>query len=93
MTYTIVIEPEAQKDLKQIYNFIAQNDSSLPAKRFLLKLQEAIESLSYMPQRFRKSLYTDDENTHDMVVHGYTVCYTIRKEKVHIVTVFRQRSY
>ena len=93
MTYTIVIEPEAQKDLKQIYNFIAQNDSPLPAKRFLLKLQEAIESLSYMPQRFRKSLYTDDENTHDMVVHGYTVCYTIRKEKVHIVAVFRQRSY
>ena len=93
MTYSVVIEPETRQDLKQMYDFIAQNDSPLPAKCFLLKLQEAIESLSYMPRRFRKSLYIDDEDTHDMIVHGYTVCYTIRKEKVHIVAVFRQKSY
>ncbi len=92
-SYTVVIEPEAQQDLMQIYRFISQNDSPLPAKRFLSKLQNAIESLSYMPQRYRKSYYIDDEHTHDMIVHGYTICYTIREEKVHILTVFRQRSY
>ncbi len=92
-SYTVVIEPEAQQDLTQIYRFISQNDSPLPAKRFLSKLQNTIESLSYMPQRHRKSYYIDDEHTHDMIVHGYTICYTIREEKVHILTVFRQRSY
>lgn len=92
-TYTIVIEPEAQQDLTDIYRFISQNDSSLSAKRFLSKLQHAIESLSYMPQRYRKSYYIDDDYTHDIIVHGYTICYTVREEKVHIVAVFRQRSY
>ena len=92
-SYTVVIEPEAQKDLTAIYHFIAQNDSPIPAKCFLLKLEESIESLSYMPQRYRKSYYIDDENTRDMVVHGYTVCYTVREDKVHIVAVFRQKSY
>ncbi len=92
-TFTVLIEPEAQQDLTEIYRFISQNDSPLPAKRFLSKLQNAIESLSYMPQRYRKSYYIDDNYTHDMIVHGYTICYTIREEKVHIVAVFRQRSY
>ena len=91
--YTVIIEPEAQRDLMDIYRFISQNDSPLPAKRFLSKLQNAIESLSFMPQRYRKSYYIDDEHTHDMIVHGYTICYTIREEKVHIVAVFRQKAY
>ncbi len=92
-SYSVVIEPEAQRDLTDIYRFIAQVDSPIPAKRFLLKLQESIESLSFMPQRYRKSFYIDDENTHDMIVHGYTICYTIRGDRVHIVAVFRQKSY
>ena len=45
-----------------------------------------------MPERFRKSIYIDDGKTHDMVVHGYTICYHMREKTVHVVAVFRQRA-
>ena len=91
-TYSIIIEPEARYDLENIYAYISSEDSVIQAQRFLHKLQIAIYSLNYMPNRFRKSIYMNDGKTHDMVVHGYTICYHILEETVHVVAVFRQRA-
>jgi len=90
--YSVIIEPEAGRDLEHIYDFITKNDTPVKAQRFLRKLQDSIGSLSYMPERCRKSIYIKDDNTHDMIVYGYTICYHIIGETVHIVTVFRQRA-
>jgi len=91
-SYRVIIEPEAGDDLANIYAYISSNDSVTQGQRFLHKLQIAINSLNYMPERFRKSIYIDDGKTYDMVVHGYTICYHIREEMVHVVAVFRQRA-
>lgn len=93
MKYSIIIEPEAKKDLKNIFDFIKDNASIDIAKNFLSQLQTQIDSLSYMPQRCRKSLYYDDENTKDLIYKGYTISYHVHKEFVYIVAVFRQRNY
>ena len=90
--YKVVIEPEAQKDLTDIYNFIAEHDTDVKAKHFLQKLQKAIDSLAFMPQRCRKSIYVTDDRTRDMIISGYTICYHIDEKIVHIVAVFRQRA-
>ena len=90
--YSVIVEPEAGRDLENIYDFIQTNDTPIKAQRFLRKLQEAIGSLGYMPKRFRKSIYIDDNKTHDMVVHGYTICYHVLEQTVHVVAVFRQRA-
>ena len=91
-SYCVIIEPEAGDDLENIYAYISSNDSVTQGQRFLHKLQIAINSLNYMPERFRKSIYIDDGKTHDMVVHGYTICYHMREKTVHVVAVFRQRA-
>ena len=88
----MTIESEAGRDLEDIYDFITQMDTAVKAQRFLSKLQIAIGSLSYMPERCRKSIYINDGKTHDMIVHGYTISYHILEETVHIVAVFRQRA-
>ena len=90
--YSVIIEPEAGSDLENIYTFIEENDTVVQAQRFLRKLQVSIGSLSYMPERFRKSIYMKDDKTHDMVVHGYTICYHVLENSVHVVAVFRQRA-
>jgi len=91
--YSVIIEPDARVDLESIYDFISINDTPVKAQRFLRKLQEAIGSLSYMPERCRKSIYIEENYTHDMIVHGYTICYHVLEETVHIVAVFRQRAF
>ena len=90
--YEVVLEPEARKDLENIYDFIMTNDTEVQATRFLRKLQKAIMSLNFMPMRCRQSIYIQGDNTRDMIVQGYTICYIIKEENVHILTVFRQRA-
>ena len=90
--YSVIIEPEAGSDLENIYAFIEENDTVVQAQRFLRKLQESIGSLSYMPESFRMSIYIKNDKTHDMVVHGYTICYHVLENSVHVVAVFRQRA-
>ena len=49
-SYRVFIEPEAARDLENIYDFIETNDTRMQAVRFLQKLQKAIESLAFMPE-------------------------------------------
>jgi len=91
-SYQVIIEPEAGLDLENIYDFIATNDTQVQALRFMRKLQKAIDSLNFMPERCRKSIYIQDKNAHDMILQGYTICYVLKEERVHILAVFRQRA-
>ena len=91
-SYQVIIEPEAGQDLENIYDFIATNDTQVQALRFMRKLQKAIDSLSFMPERCRKSIYIQDKNAHDMILQGYTICYVLTEKSVHILAVFRQRA-
>jgi plasmid stabilization system protein ParE len=90
--YEIVIEDEANEDLRNIYDFISTNDTQMQAKRFLHKLQRAILSLDFMPYRCRPSRYWDNESARDMIIQGYTIVYIVTNQTVHILAVFRQRE-
>ena len=91
MTYRIVVEPEALQDLHKIHTFITQKDSKNKATQFIRELEGSISSLSEMPLRCRKSFYTDDELTRDLIYKGYTVVFQIQESNIHILTVFRQK--
>jgi len=44
-----------------------------------------ISKLDFMPYKFRKSYYYNDEDIRDLIVQGYTIPYLIDKEKDTIV--------
>ena len=89
--YNIIIEPEAENDLYNIFGYIKENDSEEKAKNFIKKLQKSINSLSFMPQRCRNSHYVKNGKTKDLIYNGYTICYHILDTNVHVVAIFRQR--
>ena len=93
MRYTIIIEPEAFQDLQDIKSYITQEDSLSKANQFLSELKVSIGSLEEMPSRCRKSYYTPETKTHDLIYKKYTIVFKIIKETVHILTIFKQRSY
>jgi len=59
--YKIIIEPEAQKDLQNIFDYIKEKNSA----------QKSINSLSYMPQSCRNSYYIEDGKTKDLIYNGF----------------------
>lgn len=93
MIYKIVIEQEAFNDLLNIKIYITEQDSKIKADTFISELKQKIKSLQEMPQRCRKSLYTDSENTHDLIHKGYTIVYKVIDDSIHILTIFRQKNY
>lgn len=93
MSYTVLVENEANKDLQSIFKYISKNDSSVKAKKFILELSKKIESLNSIPYRCRGSYYSDDTNTRDLIYKGYTIVFKIINKNVHILTIFRQHSF
>ncbi|HFS85188.1 MAG TPA: type II toxin-antitoxin system RelE/ParE family toxin [Epsilonproteobacteria bacterium] len=93
MTYKVIVEPEALQDLKSIISFITENDSLNRAMQFANELKAKMASLSDMPMRCRKSHYSEEGNTRDLIYKGYTIVFQVRVNTVHILTVFRQKAY
>lgn len=93
MIYKVIIEPEALQDLFLIKKYIADEDSLSKATKFIAKLKKSIKTLNEMPQRCRKSYYTDASNSHDLIYKKYTTVFQIIEDRVHVLTIFRQREY
>ncbi len=93
MIYKVIIEPEAFQDLLNIKSYITKEDTLNKANQFISQLKKSIKSLDEMPQRCRKSYYTDTQDTHDLIYKKYTIVFQIIEDRVHILTIFRQKSY
>ena len=70
--------------LESIIFYIAK-DSKRNAKKLKNKFQNSINDLDYMPYKFRKSYYFEDENIRDLIVEGYTIPYLIDTEENRII--------
>ena len=91
MTYQITLTPEAQRDLRKIYHYIAVSLQSVQnATGQLDRLEENILSLAKMPERFR--VYDREpwrsRNLWVMPVDNYLVFY-IPNHQEKLVTVIR----
>ena len=93
MKYEIIVELEAQNNLQTIYSYISMQDSKTKAQTFITELYSSIKSLEEMPFRCRNTLYSDDKDTKDLIYKGYTIVFKVIDNKVHILSIFRQRTY
>lgn len=91
MSYEVRLTPETKADLRSIFEYIAYNLQSVQnAVGQLDRLEQGINSLDQMPERFRK--YEKEpwcsRNLHIMPIDNYLVFY-IPNHKKNIVTVIR----
>ena len=71
-------------NLTSILAYIAL-DSKGKAKQFKNALQSSIRNIPYLPYKFKKSIYFDDENIRDYIFMGYCIPYLVNEEKNTIV--------
>jgi len=80
----IIRSSDYLSSLEYVLDFIA-SDSLNKALIFVAKLDNKIDNLTYMPYKYRKSFYYNNDNARDMIFKGYTVPYLIDTEKNQIV--------
>ena len=71
-------------DLENILNRIAL-DGLYAALNLVNELEKRLKTLPYMPYKFRKSIYLDDENIRDYIYKGYVIPYLIDTEEDKII--------
>ncbi|MCD6258659.1 MAG: type II toxin-antitoxin system RelE/ParE family toxin [Helicobacteraceae bacterium] len=84
MLKTIQRSEPFKKSLLGILTFIAK-DSKNKANIFKKALQEKINQLTFMPFKYRKSIYFEDENIRDFIFKGYCIPYVIDEENEKII--------
>ena len=72
--------------LQNIMEFISKG-SLTRALNFQIELDDKVNNLVYMPYKFRKSIYFDDENIRDLIFKGYVIPYRIDKIKDTIIVI------
>lgn len=74
----ILYDPKFIDSFSVIWKHISI-DSVIRANKFKNDLKDMIEDISFMPYKYRKSIYFDDENIRDMIFKGYVTPYEIDK--------------
>ncbi|HWE39138.1 MAG TPA: type II toxin-antitoxin system RelE/ParE family toxin [Isosphaeraceae bacterium] len=93
MTYRVVIEPTAERGIREAVRWIAQNASPAVAARWHNGLVKKANTLKAHPRRCPFAAESDKfpEEIRELLYgkrhHRYRVLFTIREETVHILYV------
>ena len=90
--YSVKLYARANRDLEEIFKYIANNISEpLAAEKMIDALENAIANLEYFPERgaVRQNGIYANKNYRQLFVKNYVIIYKVLKEHkdVHIVTV------
>ncbi len=88
----IIYTQSALDSLIEIKVYIIRVDSKTRADKFITEIRKQIRTISFMPYKYRKSLYYDKENVRDMIFKGYTIVYYIQEKEITITEIFRQSN-
>jgi plasmid stabilization system protein ParE len=88
---TIIYDPKFISNFNDIWDRIAL-DSKTRANKFKKNIKATIENIPFMPYKYRKSIFFDDENIRDMIFKGYVTPYKIDTTK-NIITILGIKKY
>jgi len=81
-----------KNSIQNILDYIISKDGINRSKNFYKSVNEKIKSLKFMPYKYRKSYFYDDENIRDLIFKGYVIPYLIDDEKIIILDIFKWRE-
>lgn len=94
MRYKVIIDPQAKLDLKEIFVYIALNDSIQSANRLLDALEETCYKLEKYPERGHippELKTTGIKNYLGIHYKSYRIIYEIEKNSIYIHSVIDGR--
>ncbi|MEM8527685.1 MAG: type II toxin-antitoxin system RelE/ParE family toxin [Bacteroidota bacterium] len=86
--YKVIITPFAELGLENIVKYIGENASTEVANKVLDGILEAIDDLSYMPQKNTIIPEISEQKIYRRILKwSYKIVYTIREEDILVVVV------
>ena len=92
--YKVLIDPQAKKDLREIFKFIAANDSIASAEKLLEKIENTCFKLEKFPERGhipQELRQTGIKRYLEIHVKPYRIIYEFEKNQIYIHTILDGR--
>jgi plasmid stabilization system protein ParE len=94
VTYKVRLTPEAEDDLKRLYDFLLDHDLDA-AERALVAIERAFELLAYSPFSCRKALLCDIPRIREVVIPfgraGYVALFEVEDGRTVTVAAIRHQ--
>ena len=90
MRHTVLLTPDAENDLEEIYNYIADHDSIASAKYVLDRLMETAKTLATFPERGsvpRELLALGGREHRQIFFKPYRLIYRVEAKHVEIYLI------
>ena len=93
MNYRVIVEPTAERGIRESYEWLANHLSPDAATRWYNALEKSILSLAKLPLRYPIAAENDSfpeeirEMLHGKRPHVYRILYTIRQDAVSVLSV------
>jgi plasmid stabilization system protein ParE len=93
MTYRVIIEPTADRGIRQAFRWITDHRSPAAAVKWYNALEKKILTLGNLPHRCPVAAENDKfpeeirELLHGKRPHRYRIIFTIRQDAVHVIYV------
>jgi plasmid stabilization system protein ParE len=93
MTYHVIIEPTAERGIREAYRWIAENRSPAAAVKWYNALEKKVQTLRSQPRRCPVAAENDKFPEeirvllHGQRQHKYRIIFTIREDAVHVLYV------
>ncbi len=85
---TIVYDNKFTLKFDALWKYIAE-DSKNRANNFKRELRVHIENIPHFPYKFRRSKWFDNDDIRDLIFKGYTIPYSIQKDKIIVLDIFK----
>ena len=96
MSYDVFLVADAEKDILEIYNYMARNDSVLQADTLLQQLEQTCQTLSqtphhgHIPPELERIGVLEYKDIH---YKSYRIIYQLSKSSVHVHSILDGRRH
>ncbi|MBR5940023.1 MAG: type II toxin-antitoxin system RelE/ParE family toxin [Neisseriaceae bacterium] len=89
----IVYKERFENELMNIIEFIAQRDGILRAENLYHQIYDKIETIPFMPYRFRQNLDANDKNIRDLIYKGYKIPFRVNDNDIEILGIYKENLW
>lgn len=84
----IILTEQFKSEVKSIFDFYSIKSEKV-ANDFLEGLFEKIESIKFMPYRFRINSHFEKDDVRDLIFKGYIIPFIIEDETIKIISIYK----
>ena len=90
---TLHLSDRFVSELNSIIEFIVNRGDTQNAVKLQAEIYDKIETIPFMPYRFRQNLDTNDKHIRDLIYKGYKIPFRVNDNNIEILGIYKENLW